>query len=49
MGNIIEDQFLRSDNWHFGSTMSIVLMLLIIISMIISSKYEKENEGGGLF
>ncbi len=49
MGNIIEDQFLRSDNWNFGSTMSIVLMLLIILSMIISSKYEKENEGGGLF
>lgn len=49
MGNIIEDQFLRSDNWNFGSTMSIILTVLILLSMVVSSKYEKENEGGGLF
>lgn len=47
MGNIIEDQFLRSDNWNFGSTMSIILIVLILLSMLISSKYEKE-EGGGI-
>lgn len=49
MGNIIEDQFLRSDNWNFGSTMSIILMVLILASMVISSRYEKDNQGGGLF
>lgn len=49
MGNLIESQFLRSDDWNFGSTMSIILIVLILISMIFSSKYEKENEGGGLF
>lgn len=49
MGNLIEDQFLRSDNWNFGSTMSIILMILILLSMFATSRYEKENEGGGLF
>lgn len=49
MGNLIEDQFLRSDNWNFGSTMSIILMVLILLSMFATSRYEKENEGGGLF
>lgn len=49
MGNLIEDQFLRSDNWNFGSTMSIILMALILLSMLVSSRYEKENQGGGLF
>lgn len=49
MGNLIENQFLAGDNWHFGSTMSLVLMSLILISMIFTSRYEKENAGGGLF
>lgn len=49
MGNIIESQFLKSDDWNFGSTMSLILIALILVSMIFSSKYEKENEGGGLF
>lgn len=49
MGNIIEGQFLKSDDWNFGSTMSLILIALILVSMIFSSKYEKENEGGGLF
>lgn len=49
MGNLIENQFLRSDNWNFGSTMSIILMALILLSMVVSSRYEKDNEGGGLF
>jgi len=49
MGNVIEQQFLLSDNWNFGSTMSIILMVLILASMVFTSKYEKENQGGGLF
>lgn len=48
MGNVIENQFLRADNWNYGSTMSLILMVLILITMFISSKYDKGNEGGGL-
>ncbi len=49
MGNVIETQFLAGYDWHFGSTMSIILIVLILLSMAISSRYGKENEGGGLF
>lgn len=49
MGNVIENQFLMANNWNFGSTMSIILIALILLSMIVSSKYEKEDRGGGLF
>ena len=50
IGNLIEQQFLRSDDWGFGSALSIILMLLILLSMRIMSHYERDNgEGGGLF
>lgn len=49
MGNVIENQFLMANNWNFGSTMSIILIALILVSMVFSSKYEKEDKGGGLF
>ncbi|NMA85153.1 MAG: ABC transporter permease [Epulopiscium sp.] len=45
IGNLIEDQFLTAGNWHFGSALSVVLMLLIIISMLITSKYDTDKEG----
>ncbi len=48
MGNVIENQFLRADNWNYGSTMSLILMVLILITMFISAKADKESEGGGL-
>lgn len=48
VGNVIQNQFLVGDDWHMGSTMSLILMSLILISMIFTSKYEKENAGGGL-
>lgn len=48
MGNLIEDQFLRSNNWNFGSTMSLILMALLLLSMAFSSRNIKDNQGGGL-
>ncbi len=48
MGNVIENQFLRADNWNYGSTMSLILMVLILITMFISSKADKDSEGGGM-
>lgn len=49
IGNLIEHQFVYTGEWGFGSALSIVMIILILFSMAIMSKYEKENEGGGLF
>jgi len=42
IGNVIEQQF-RVGNWHAGSGLSLVLMIFILISMAILSKYDKEG------
>jgi spermidine/putrescine transport system permease protein len=45
IGNIIEEQFVRIGNWHFGSAVSIILILFILISMSIMNRYDqKEGE-----
>lgn len=48
IGNVIEQQF-RVGNWHTGSGLSLVLMIFILISMAILSKYDREGEGSGLW
>jgi len=47
IGNLIEQQFRYTGDWHFGSTMSIILMVFILASMALTSKFDKEKEGGG--
>ncbi len=49
IGNLIEQQFLFVNDWNFGSAISMIMIILILVSMGIMSKYEKENEGGGLW
>src|SRR5690554_552072 len=51
IGNLIEQQFRYTMDWHFGSAMSIILMVFILIAMALTSKFdkEKEGEGGGLW
>lgn len=44
IGNVIEQEF-RISNWNSGSGLSLVLMIFILISMAIMSKYDKESEG----
>jgi spermidine/putrescine transport system permease protein len=48
IGNVIEQQF-RLGNWHTGSGLSLVLMIFILFSMAILSKYDKESEGSNLW
>ncbi len=45
IGNVIEQEFKQLNNWNVGSAMSLVLMIFIVISMIISSKTDKDGEG----
>ncbi|NLC04785.1 MAG: ABC transporter permease [Tissierellia bacterium] len=49
IGNVIEEQFRYTGDWHFGSSMSIILMIFILITMAATSKFDKgkEGEGGG--
>lgn len=46
LGNLIEEQFTTAGNWNFGSSISIVMMILILLSMAIMSKYEKTEKDG---
>lgn len=48
VGNLIEDQFMRVYDWNFGSSISIIMMVLILMSMALLSRYDKEDMGGGL-
>ncbi|MCY6483396.1 ABC transporter permease [Clostridium aestuarii] len=49
IGNLVEDQFTLMNDWHFGSAVSIIMMILILISMAAMSKYDKEESGGHLW
>lgn len=49
IGNLIEQQFLTVGDWNFGSAISVLLILVILVSMAFTSGYEKEQEGGGLW
>ncbi|WP_243456619.1 ABC transporter permease [Mobilitalea sibirica] len=48
IGNVIEQQF-RLGNWNTGSGLSLVLMIFILLSMAILSKYDKESEGNNIW
>ena len=50
IGNLIEQQFMSVGDWHFGSAISIFMMIIILISMAIMNKYSSgtDKEGGGL-
>jgi spermidine/putrescine transport system permease protein len=48
IGNVIEQQF-RLGNRSAGSGLSLVLMIFILISMAIASKYDKEREGSSIW
>lgn len=45
IGNVIEQEFTKSSNWHLGSGLSLVLMVFILISMAMIAKYDKNGEG----
>lgn len=48
IGNVIESQFLTVGNWNFGSAISLIMALIIMFSMYITKKVDKNNgaEGG---
>lgn len=48
IGNVIEQEFTNASNWHLGSGLSLVLMLFIILSMLLTSIFDKNGEGSAL-
>ena len=49
IGNIIENYFIESINgWHKGAAISLVLLVIILISMFVLNRYDKDHEGGRL-
>jgi spermidine/putrescine transport system permease protein len=49
IGNLIEQQFLTAGDWNFGSAISMLMLMLILLSSLILSKYDKDKEGVGLW
>lgn len=47
IGNLIEQQFTVQRDWHFGSALSIILMVMILISMAVMSRVDTDNEQEG--
>ncbi len=46
IGDAIERQFQQAYNYHLGSALSFVLMIMIFISMIVMNKFDSGEDGG---
>ena len=49
IGNIIEQQFQKLNNWHSGSGLSLVLMIFVLISMALVGKYDKGERSASVW
>lgn len=49
MGNLIQNQFLAARNWQFGSAISTVLIVIILISMLFLNKYDDKSKGNRIW
>ena len=45
IGNVIEQEFIQTNNWNVGSGISFVLIIFIFITIFISSKYYDIEDG----
>jgi spermidine/putrescine transport system permease protein len=48
-GDLIENQFLTAGNWNFGSSLSVIMMVLILISLGILNRFNPDGEEAGLW
>lgn len=48
IGDMIEMQFGKANNWGFGALLSVIVIAIVLLSMYISSKFgDPESEKGG--
>ncbi len=43
IGNVIEQQFTVTGDWHYGSAISVVLMLFLLVSLFFTSREERDH------
>lgn len=46
IGNLIEKLFILNGDWNFGSAISIIMLIIILIAMSIMNKFDVDKEGG---
>ncbi|HZJ87475.1 MAG TPA: ABC transporter permease [Erysipelothrix sp.] len=44
IGNLIEKQFVDVGNWHFGSAISLIMAIVILLSMNLANTFDEENK-----
>ncbi len=45
IGNVIENQFITVGEWNFGSAISMVMAVIIMVSMVVTRNLDKSDEG----
>lgn len=45
IGNVVDQEFQTTSNWNAGSGLSLVLMVFILMSMALFTKYDEEGTG----
>lgn len=48
IGNLIEEKFITSGDWNFGSAISMILAILVLISIYLTRKIDKDKDGNRL-
>lgn len=46
IGNLIENQFISVDDWNFGSSISVILAVIILVMMGFMKKIDPDENGG---
>lgn len=44
IGNLIENQFISVGNWNFGSAISIILTVIILVGLSVMKKFDREEK-----
>lgn len=44
IGNLIEKQFVQIGNWNFGSAISLIMAVIIMFSISLTNKFEREEK-----
>lgn len=46
IGNLIENQFITAGEWNFGSAISMIMAIIMMLMMLAVRKVESRNQGG---
>ena len=46
IGNVIENQFITVGDWNFGSAISMIMAIIMMLMMMAVRKIEEHNQGG---